>query len=59
MYIRVQNELAAAFHELKNELSMQHFGMKYDDLSNQDYITAIDKAVPVAISEAEPENVGD
>lgn len=59
MYIRVQNELAAAFRELKNELSEKEYGMKYDDLVKEEYIKAIDKAIPVAISEAEPENVGD
>lgn len=59
MYIRVQNELAAAFKELKNELAKEEFGMPYEELSRKEYIKAIDKAVPVAISEAEPENVGD
>lgn len=59
MYIRVQNELAAAFHELKNELAQEKFGIKYDELAKEEYIKAIDKAIPVAISEAEPENVGD
>jgi biopolymer transport protein ExbD len=59
MYIRVQNELAAAFNELKDELSRTHFGTKYTELGNEDYIKAINKAIPVSISEAEPENVGD
>lgn len=59
MYIRVQNELAAAFRELKDELAKQEFGMEYEELSRKEYIKAIDKAIPVAISEAEPENVGD
>jgi biopolymer transport protein ExbD len=59
MYIRVQNELAAAFRELKNELAQQEFNIKYDELAKKEYIKAIDKAIPVAISEAEPENVGD
>jgi len=59
MYIRVQNELAAAFRELKNELAQEKFGIKYDELAKEEYIKAIDKAIPVAISEAEPENVGD
>lgn len=58
MYIKVQNELAAAFNELKNDLAKEKFGIKYEDISNQKYIDAIDEAIPVAISEAEPENVG-
>jgi biopolymer transport protein ExbD len=58
MYIQVQNELAAAVNELRDELSMKHFGVKFSDLVNQERIEAIQKAIPVAISEAEPENVG-
>jgi len=57
MYIQVQNELAAAITELRNELSKEYFGMKFTDLVDQEKIEAIQKAIPVAISEAEPENV--
>lgn len=59
MYIQVQDALTAAVSELRNELSVEKFGMKFEDLSNEDYISAIKKAVPVSISEAEPENIGD
>lgn len=59
MYIQVQDALTAAVNELRNELSIDKFGMKFEDLSNEDYISAIKKAVPVSISEAEPENIGD
>lgn len=58
MYIQVQNELAAAFNELRNELAMEKFGLRYDRLDNADWVNAINKAIPVAISEAEPEDVG-
>ena len=58
MYIKVQNELTAAFNELRDELSMERFGVKFSQLSNQQYIDAIQKAIPMSISEAEPENVG-
>lgn len=58
MYIKVQNELAAAVNELRDELSMQKFGIKFADLIDEGRIEAIQKAIPVAISEAEPENVG-
>jgi len=56
-YISVQNELAAAISELRNELAKQKFGEKFSDLSNAKS-DAISKAIPVAISEAEPENIG-
>lgn len=58
MYIQVQNELTAAVNELRDELAMQKFGMRYDALSNDDFSKAIQKAIPVPISEAEPEDVG-
>jgi biopolymer transport protein ExbD len=58
MYIKVQNELTAAFAELRDELSMRFYGVKFDKLVNEDRIKAIQQAVPMAISEAEPENIG-
>lgn len=58
MYIAVQNELAAAFSEMKNELSINLFGLKYTQLVNEDMIKGINKAVPIRISEAEPEDIG-
>ncbi len=57
-YIHVQNELAAAISELRDELSRQKYGVKFADL-DEDKSDAVSKAVPVAISEAEPENIGD
>ncbi len=59
MYIQVQNELTAAVNELRNELSKDKFGMKFDDLKDEDKINAIQTAIPVSVSEAEPENIGD
>ncbi len=58
MYIQVQNELAAGIRELRDELSNEYFGMRFDQLADQDKIKAVQKAVPVAISEAEPEDIG-
>jgi biopolymer transport protein ExbD len=58
MYIAVQNELAAAFNEMKDELSMNLFGAKYTQLVNEDRIDGINEAIPVRISEAEPEDIG-
>ncbi len=56
MYIKVQNEITAAFHELRNEMAKKEFGVKYEDLE-EDQQKAIDKAIPLAISEAEPKAI--
>ena len=58
MYIAVQNELAAAIDELRNDLSMEKFGKKYTELISEEQADAIQKAIPVPISEAEPEDIG-
>lgn len=57
MYIKVQNELTAAVNELRNELALQKFGKKFDAL-NAIQQEALQMAIPMSISEAEPENVG-
>jgi biopolymer transport protein ExbD len=57
MYIQVQNELAAAVRELRDEMSQQKFGKKFADL-DVEKSKAISKAIPVAISEAEPKKLG-
>ena len=57
MYIRVQNELMAAKDELRNELSTQYFGMKYDDL-DESRQEAVKKYYSSALSEAEPKAIG-
>ncbi len=58
MYIAVQNELTAAISDLRDELSLEKFGKKYSELIKEDRIKAVQKAIPVPISEAEPEDVG-
>ena len=61
MYIQVQNELARAYNELRNELSMEKFGKTYDfflETGDKDRVKAIRKIYPQRISEAEPKNVG-
>ena len=57
MYIAVQNELAKAFNELKEEVSMTYFKQHFSDLTDKDKVDAVNKAVPVRISEAEPEEI--
>jgi biopolymer transport protein ExbD len=58
MYIQVQNELAAAIRELRDELSFQFFGMNFKQLTDDAKRKSVQRAVPVAISEAEPEDIG-
>lgn len=57
MYIKVQNELAAAYNELRDELAMRKFGRKFADL-NKEQSDAISDIYPQVISEAEPKNIG-
>lgn len=59
-YIEVQNELTRAFNEIRDELSMAHFGKPFLELSgdaDKPKQDAISKAVPLKISEAEPQNI--
>ncbi len=61
LYIAVQNELARAYNELRNELAMDEFGETYDALSekgDKDRTKAIKSIYPQRISEAEPKDVG-
>jgi biopolymer transport protein ExbD len=58
MYITVQDLLALAFKELKNEYALEKFGRKYDKLGNEDIQSAINEAIPLRISEAEPVDIG-
>ena len=57
LYVQVQDELAAAYNELRNELSQRKWGKRYDDLDKEQQ-DAIKKIYPLAISEAEPKNYG-
>lgn len=57
MYIKVQNELTRAFQEMRDELSVEKFGTKYDNLTDPAKQEAIQNVIPIAISEAEPEDV--
>lgn len=57
-YIAVQNELVAAYNELRNELSTSKFmGRTYDQLT-EDEQDAVKQVYPQKISEAEPKNYG-
>lgn len=56
-YIDVQNELVAAYNELRNELAQQQFQKDYNQL-DEDQQKAIRDYYPQKISEAEPKNYG-
>ena len=58
MYLKVQNELAAALNELRNDLSNMKHGVDFVDLRDADQIKEIKKLYPQKISEAEPLNIG-
>ena len=56
-YIRVQNELAAAYNELRNKAALNKFGERYDNL-NETQKKEIRNMYPQKISEAEQKNIG-
>ena len=56
-YIQVQNELLAAKNELRDEVSTQQFGKKYDEL-NEEQQEAVQDYYASVLSEAEPKKVG-
>jgi len=57
MYIRVQNELVAAKNELRDDISIQQFGLKFDELT-ESQMEAVKNYYPSVLSEAEPKNIG-
>ena len=63
MYIQVQNELQSAVNQLRDDLSMEKFGVTYDMLNplkdeDKDKIIAVRQVFPQRISEAEPKDIG-
>ena len=57
-YIQIQNELAAAYNELRNDKALMKYGESYTNL-NKTQQKEIRKLYPQKISEAEPKNIGD
>ena len=57
MYIAVQNQLAEAFNELRDEFSRNRFGKNFAGLSKNNQ-EGVQKLIPISISEAEPSNYG-
>lgn len=56
-YLEVQNELVAAYNELRNELAQKQFGKTYE-ACNSEQREAIAQYYPQKISEAEPKKYG-
>lgn len=56
-YIDVQNELVAAYNELRNELAQEKWQKNYDAL-DEEQKKAVRQIYPQKISEAEPKNYG-
>ena len=56
-YISVQNELAKAYNELRDDISRKKFGKLFADL-DEDQQKAVQQIYPQKISEAEPKNYG-
>ncbi|WP_293711583.1 biopolymer transporter ExbD [uncultured Parabacteroides sp.] len=56
-YIDVQNELAAAYNELRDDVARKKFGKAFADLEDEQQ-KAVQLIYPQKISEAEPKNYG-
>ena len=56
-YLDVQNELVAAYNELRDVFAKKQFGKSYNELE-EDEQKLVQKVYPQKISEAEPKNYG-
>lgn len=56
-YLEVYNEIKAAYNELRDELALSQFNVKFKNCNKQQ-IAFIKKTIPVVISEAEPTTYG-
>lgn len=56
-YIAVQNELTAAYNELRDEFAQKQFGKAFAELDDG-YKEAVEKVYPLRISESEPKEIG-
>lgn len=63
LYIQIQDQLAAAYREVRDQVGMDKFGVTYTELaasnkqSDLDKASAIKKLIPQRISEAEPKDI--
>ncbi len=59
VYFQIQNELMAAYNELRDEFAMSKFGKHYNHLDPEsDEALAVRGVYPLKISEAEPKKYG-
>ena len=58
-YIDVQNELAAAYNELRDEIALRVFGIRFKDLDADRQDAISNTYYKQKISEAEPKSYGD
>ena len=56
-YVMVQNELSRAFNEIRDELAIEKFGKPVAELTD-DQRKAVNEAIKLSISEAEPRDLG-
>jgi len=61
MYVKVQNELVAAYEDLRERYAQEKFGRSYRSMNedeDKEILKEIKLAYPQKISEAEPLNIG-
>jgi len=61
MYVKVQNELVAAYEDLRERYAQEKYGRSYrsmDEEEDKEVLKEIKLAYPQKISEAEPLNIG-
>ncbi len=65
LYIAIQDQLAGAYREVRDEVAMNRFGKTYKELSkskskvDKEKAKAVKKLLPQRISEAEPKDIGE
>lgn len=63
LYIKIQDALASAYQEVRDEVAISRFGKPYDELQEgnekeQEQAKAVKKLIAQRISEAEPKDIG-
>ncbi len=64
LYIAIQDQLAGAYREVRDEVAMNRFGKTYTELNkskskaDKEKAKAVKKLIPQRISEAEPKDIG-
>jgi biopolymer transport protein ExbD len=58
MYIQVQNEVKAAYRELRDDFSMKKFNKPFEKLNDEE-AALVREEYPLKISEADPKDLGE